>query len=468
MSWYRWTGRLGRLRLQEAQQHFWLHNVSVQPSNALRSSPGTPLISVWYQWQEEYQQGELKAQWPKEVILFLRLMAVMWFPFCSIQHAGKCSALSQIHPERQRCEVSTCLTAGLKPSQLSCFDKNSDFLATKTISRTDSQVCFCVSRMSLGHRWTGIMSRSWPSSPIWVVESPLCSWESQFSLTQHSSETQTRVVFNFFLPFLAHYTSQSETSLITAEAPVGDNVATFKTWALDQSLVSRVTSVFWPFLHLRKLRRDYPSQILINLSLALLGLNLLFLLNSWLSSWGLHGLCVATASLLHYFLLASFTWMGLEAIHMYFALVKVFNVYVPSYILKFCVLGWGESLSTGWPLPQNNSQTIPCADLPGVPLLICGLVFLINHNAYGKNFDSDQQSDLQPLDNSDTLWVLLKILFSYSWRKVWGGGVHQQLSTITFTHIPALHVSAVFSTTTWCFTSPWSPTPCWSFSSTLR
>lgn len=35
--------------------------------------------------------------------------------------------------------------------------------------------------------------------------------------------------------------------------------------------------------------------------------------------------------------------MGLEAVNMYFALVKVFNVYVPSYILKFCALGWGES-----------------------------------------------------------------------------------------------------------------------------
>lgn len=97
------------------------------------------------------------------------------------------------------------------------------------------------------------------------------------------------------------------------------------------------------YLCLRKLRRDYPSQILINLSLALLGLNLVFLVNSWLSSWGLYGLCVAVASLLHYFLLASFTWMGLEAVNMYFALVKVFNVYVPSYILKFCVLGWGEA-----------------------------------------------------------------------------------------------------------------------------
>ncbi len=107
------------------------------------------------------------------------------------------------------------------------------------------------------------------------------------------------------------------------------------------------------YLRLRKLRRDYPSQILINLSLALLGLNLLFLLNSWLSSWGVYGLCVAAASTLHYFLLASFTWMGLEAVNMYFALVKVFNVYVPSYILKFCAVGWGESC-----VQLNYSKTV--------------------------------------------------------------------------------------------------------------
>ncbi|KAM7398262.1 hypothetical protein PAMA_006254 [Pampus argenteus] len=125
-----------------------------------------------------------------------------------------------------------------------------------------------------------------------------------------------------------------------------------------------------------KLRRDYPSQILINLSLALLGLNLVFLVNSWLSSWGLYGLCVAVASTLHYFLLASFTWMGLEAVNMYLALVKVFNVYVPSYILKFCALGWG------------------------IPLVICVLVLLVNREAYGSHLYADTQPSLEPLDDN--------------------------------------------------------------------
>uniref|UniRef100_A0A8C2UVK7 Adhesion G-protein coupled receptor G4 n=1 Tax=Chinchilla lanigera TaxID=34839 RepID=A0A8C2UVK7_CHILA len=90
-----------------------------------------------------------------------------------------------------------------------------------------------------------------------------------------------------------------------------------------------------------KLRKDYPSKILINLCTALLMLNLAFLINSWLSSVQNAGLCIAAAVALHYFLLVSLTWMGLEAVHMYFALVKVFNIYIPNYILKFCLVGWG-------------------------------------------------------------------------------------------------------------------------------
>lgn len=92
----------------------------------------------------------------------------------------------------------------------------------------------------------------------------------------------------------------------------------------------------------RKLRRDYPSKILMNLSTSLLFLNMVFLLDGWLASLHIHWLCLAVAVLLHYFLLTSFTWMGLESIHMYIALVKVFNTYIRRYILKFCIVGWGK------------------------------------------------------------------------------------------------------------------------------
>ncbi|XP_029925173.1 adhesion G-protein coupled receptor G2-like isoform X2 [Myripristis murdjan] len=99
------------------------------------------------------------------------------------------------------------------------------------------------------------------------------------------------------------------------------------------------------YLAFGKLRKDIPSKILIQLCLALLLLNLVFLVDAWLALYPeAVGLCISTAWFLHYFLLAAFTWMGLEAIHMYLALVKVFNSYISHYMLKFSLAGWGIPL----------------------------------------------------------------------------------------------------------------------------
>ncbi|XP_062323775.1 adhesion G-protein coupled receptor G6 isoform X1 [Osmerus eperlanus] len=114
------------------------------------------------------------------------------------------------------------------------------------------------------------------------------------------------------------------------------------------------------YIAFEKLRRDYPSKILMNLSTSLLFLNMLFLLDGWLASLNMHGLCVAVAVFLHYFLLSSFTWMGLESIHMYIALVKVFNTYIRRYILKFCIVGWG------------------------LPAAIVAMVVAVDRTSYGK------------------------------------------------------------------------------------
>ncbi|KAJ3606606.1 hypothetical protein NHX12_026127 [Muraenolepis orangiensis] len=97
------------------------------------------------------------------------------------------------------------------------------------------------------------------------------------------------------------------------------------------------------YIAFEKLRRDYPSKILMNLSTSLLFLNMVFLLDGWLASMDADWLCVSVAVFLHYFLLTTFTWMGLESVHMYIALVKVFNTYIRRYILKFCLVGWDET-----------------------------------------------------------------------------------------------------------------------------
>ncbi|XP_056337040.1 adhesion G-protein coupled receptor G6 isoform X7 [Danio aesculapii] len=138
------------------------------------------------------------------------------------------------------------------------------------------------------------------------------------------------------------------------------------------------------YIAFEKLRRDYPSKILMNLSTSLLFLNMVFLLDGWLASYEIKELCVTVAVFLHFFLLTSFTWMGLESIHMYIALVKVFNTYIRRYILKFCIVGWG------------------------VPAAIVGIVLAVSKDSYGKNYygkGKDGQG------TSEFCWILSPVVF---------------------------------------------------------
>ncbi|XP_009696915.1 PREDICTED: probable G-protein coupled receptor 112, partial [Cariama cristata] len=138
------------------------------------------------------------------------------------------------------------------------------------------------------------------------------------------------------------------------------------------------------YLALEKLRRDNPSKILLNLCVALLMLNMVFLTNSWLSSFNQPGLCITVAVLLHYFLLAAFMWMCLESVHFYLALVKVFNVYVPKYILKCCIAGWG------------------------IPAIVITIVLIIDKDFYGNG----SRSESNPFSNF--CWIQQNIVFYIS------------------------------------------------------
>ncbi|XP_016309330.1 adhesion G-protein coupled receptor G2-like [Sinocyclocheilus anshuiensis] len=140
------------------------------------------------------------------------------------------------------------------------------------------------------------------------------------------------------------------------------------------------------YLAFDKIRRDIPSKILIHLCFSLLLLNLVFLLDSWMALYrDAEGLCISTAFFLHYFLLVSFTWMGLEALHMYLAIVKVFNNFMSRYMLKFSLVGWG------------------------VPLVVVIIVIAVNKENYGRF--SDGTNDFCWLNNNITFYVAVVAYF---------------------------------------------------------
>ncbi|XP_019110247.1 adhesion G-protein coupled receptor G6 isoform X10 [Larimichthys crocea] len=137
------------------------------------------------------------------------------------------------------------------------------------------------------------------------------------------------------------------------------------------------------YIAFEKVRRDYPSKILMNLSTSLLFLNMVFLLDGWLASLDSEGLCLSIAIFLHYFLLTSFTWMGLESIHMYIALVKVFNTYIRRYILKFCLIGWG------------------------LPALLVAIIVSVDQKSYGRQDYGKEESR----NGSSFCWIQNPVVF---------------------------------------------------------
>ncbi|XP_060084150.1 adhesion G-protein coupled receptor G6-like [Ylistrum balloti] len=91
----------------------------------------------------------------------------------------------------------------------------------------------------------------------------------------------------------------------------------------------------------RKLRTSNPSKILINLCIALISVNIIFILGQQKYTLDNSIACKVVAILLHYFLLSAMTWMAVEAFYMYLALVKIFNTYIRRFLLKCCLVGWG-------------------------------------------------------------------------------------------------------------------------------
>jgi len=101
-------------------------------------------------------------------------------------------------------------------------------------------------------------------------------------------------------------------------------------------------SRMFSFLLLRNHKMDYSIAIHVSLSGALFLLNTTFLLTEWGATVKSEWVCECVAALMHYSLLCCFTWMAIEALHLYLLLIKVFNTHYKYYLLKLSLVGWGE------------------------------------------------------------------------------------------------------------------------------
>ncbi|XP_073082292.1 adhesion G protein-coupled receptor G3 isoform X3 [Manis javanica] len=91
----------------------------------------------------------------------------------------------------------------------------------------------------------------------------------------------------------------------------------------------------------QRFKSEDAPKIHVALSISLFLLNLAFFINVGQGSNWSDATCWARGAVFHYFLLCVFTWMGLEAFHLYLLIIKVFNTYFGHYFLKLSLVGWG-------------------------------------------------------------------------------------------------------------------------------
>ncbi|KAK7065995.1 G-protein coupled receptor activity protein [Halocaridina rubra] len=92
----------------------------------------------------------------------------------------------------------------------------------------------------------------------------------------------------------------------------------------------------------RTLNRDRSGKIVMNLSLALLLLNLTFLIATHLEPPSIP--CTIIASVLHYFVLSAFAWMLVEGANMHQLLITVFASAETHFMVKRVIAAWGFPL----------------------------------------------------------------------------------------------------------------------------
>ncbi|XP_056624814.1 adhesion G protein-coupled receptor G3 [Triplophysa dalaica] len=99
------------------------------------------------------------------------------------------------------------------------------------------------------------------------------------------------------------------------------------------------------FLWQRKKQSENSVMIHVQLTGSLFLLHISFLCSVWFSDRG-DEVCLSLGLILHWCLLATFSWTAIEGFHLYLLLVRVFNIYIKRYTLKLSLVAWGVPTAT--------------------------------------------------------------------------------------------------------------------------
>ncbi|KAL1257364.1 hypothetical protein QQF64_010608 [Cirrhinus molitorella] len=169
------------------------------------------------------------------------------------------------------------------------------------------------------------------------------SWDGKGRLNWTTFGCRTEINNNSIKCSCSHLTFFAV--LMTLNSQTNENTALhLESLTLISSVGCGISTFFMAialFMHflLRKATSNQATKILMNMFVALCLLNASFLSNESIANAQDNGACVFIALVLHYSMLASFTWFFIQALHMYLWLIRQ-NITITNYMRKITVLGW--------------------------------------------------------------------------------------------------------------------------------
>ncbi|XP_016323059.1 adhesion G-protein coupled receptor G2-like [Sinocyclocheilus anshuiensis] len=167
------------------------------------------------------------------------------------------------------------------------------------------------------------------------------SWDGKGKLNWTTFGCETKIINNTIKCSCSHLTFFAVLMSLpdkTETAPHLESLTLISSIGCGISMFFMAIALFMHFL-LRKAKSNQATKILMNMFVALCLLNASFLSNESVANTQDNTACVFIALLLHYSMLASFTWFFIQALHMYLWLIRQ-NVTITNYMRKITVLGW--------------------------------------------------------------------------------------------------------------------------------
>ncbi|RXN05603.1 adhesion G- coupled receptor G2-like protein [Labeo rohita] len=170
------------------------------------------------------------------------------------------------------------------------------------------------------------------------------SWDGKGELNWTTFGCETEINNNSIKCSCSHLTFFAVLMTLQSQSNENTTAPHLESLSLISSVGCGISMFFMAialFMHylLRKAKSNQATKILMNMFVSLCLLNAAFLSNESVANTQDNTACVFIALVLHYSMLASFTWFFIQAPHMYLWLIRQ-NVTITNYMRKITVLGW--------------------------------------------------------------------------------------------------------------------------------